>query len=395
MSHIQVFRWRSWLLFPLFFLAMLAAGCGDDDNGNDAPPLTMPAIATQPANATVAEGATATFSVVASGTPPLAYQWRRNGANIAGATGASYTTPPVTAADSGARYSVIVSNNAGQVTSSDAVLTLTSTAPVAPAITIQPANITVSAGQGATFTVAAAGTAPLAYQWRRNGINIAGATAATYTTPPALASDNGTRYSVTVSNAAGQVTSNEALLTVTVAAVAPTITQQPASTTANPGQTATFSVAASGTAPLAYQWMRGGVAISGATAASYTTPAVSAADNGSVFTVAVSNPAGTVTSTPATLTVMVSAVAPTITMQPVDVTTYEGFTASFSVQASGTAPLSYQWRRNGVDIAGATSPNYVTPPLSLADSGALYTVVVTNAAGSALSNQVRVTVLQY
>ncbi|HEU4852048.1 MAG TPA: immunoglobulin domain-containing protein [Telluria sp.] len=394
MSDNKVFRWRSWLI-PLFFISMLVAGCGDDDNGNDAAPMVAPTIATQPANATVAEGATATFTVTANGTAPLAYQWRRNGANISGANTASYTTPPVTAADSGARYSVTVSNDAGTAVSNDAVLTLSAVTPVAPSITTQPAATTVSAGQSATFSVAASGTPPLAYQWRRNGINIAGATGASYTVPATLATDNGTRYSVTVSNATGQVTSNEALLTVTAAAVAPTITQQPASTTVNPGQTATFSVGAGGTAPLSYQWMRGGVAISGATAASYTTPAVTAGDNGSVFTVVVSNAAGSATSNAATLTVMSVAVAPTITRQPVDATTYEGFTASFSVEASGTAPLTYQWRRNGVDIAGATSPNYVTPVLSQANGGDRYQVVVSNSAGSVTSNEARVTVLAY
>lgn len=88
---------------------------------------------------------------------------------------------------------------------------------------------------------------------------------------------------------------------------APSITTQPASQSANPGQTATFTVVAAGTGPLSYQWQKNGTAISGATAASYTTPPVAPADNNSKFQVMVSNSAGQATSNPATLTVLTPA----------------------------------------------------------------------------------------
>src|SRR6266480_3040768 len=144
--------------------------------------------------------------------------------------------------------------------------------PVAPAITTQPASQTVSAGQTATFTVTATGTVPLSYQWQRNGTAIGGATAASYTTPATTASDNGDQFTVVVSNAAGSVTSNAAALTVTLALVAPTITTQPASQTVSAGQTTTFTVTATGTAPLSYQWQRNGTAIGAPPAVSYPPP---------------------------------------------------------------------------------------------------------------------------
>jgi hypothetical protein len=93
---------------------------------------------------------------------------------------------------------------------------------VAPTITTQPANQSVTAGQNATFTVAATGTAPLAYQWRKNDMAISGATSASYTTPATASSDNGAQFTVVVGNAAGSVTSNAA--TLTVAPPLPTIT---------------------------------------------------------------------------------------------------------------------------------------------------------------------------
>ena len=85
---------------------------------------------------------------------------------------------------------------------------------VAPAISSQPASAKVAAGQKATFRIAATGTAPLTYQWRKNGSTIGGATSSTYTTPAATTADNNAQFAVTVSNAAGNATSNAAILTV-------------------------------------------------------------------------------------------------------------------------------------------------------------------------------------
>src|SRR5712692_2666094 len=120
-------------------------------------------------------------------------------------------------------------------------------APVAPSITTQPASQSVTAGQTASFSVAATGTVPLSYQWQKNGANIAGATAASYTTS-ATTADNGSTFAVVVTNTAGTVTSSAATLTVNAGAVAPTITSQPANQTVTAGQTATFAVTATGTA---------------------------------------------------------------------------------------------------------------------------------------------------
>src|SRR4029077_7601084 len=135
---------------------------------------------------------------------------------------------------------------------------------------------------------------------------------------------------------------------------------------------ATFSVVATGTAPLSYQWSRNGTAISGATSATYHTPATGNADNGAVFSVVVSNAAGSTTSGNATLTVTAAPTAPIISTQPTNQSVQSGQSATFSVVATGTAPLSYQWRRNGTAIPGATSATYHTPATSNADNGAVF-----------------------
>jgi len=258
-----------------------------------------PSISSQPASKTVVLGKTASFSVTAGGTTPLSYQWQKNGSAISGATSSSYTTPATASTDNGAQFAVVVSNNVGKVTSSSATLTVNS----APSITAQPTSKTVTAGQSATFAVTATGSAPLSYQWQKNGTAISGATSTSYTTPAETIADNGAQFSAVVSNTVGSVTSSAATLTVNAASVAPSITAQPANQTITAGQTATFSVAATGTAPLSYEWQKNGAAINGATAASYTTPVTSSADSGTQFTAVVSNAVGSSTSSAATLTV--------------------------------------------------------------------------------------------
>ena len=187
---------------------------------------------------------------------------------------------------------------------------------IAPTISNQPANQTVTAGQTAVFSVTAAGAAPLAYRWQKGATPINGATSASYTTPPTAASDRGSTFSVVVSNSAGKITSNAATLTVSATPVAPSITQQPSNQTVTVGQMATFSVTAEGTTPLTYQWQKGTIAITGATSAGYTTPATTTSDNGTQFSVVVSNSLRNATSKAATLTVNSAAAATT------DVLTY-------------------------------------------------------------------------
>jgi glucose/arabinose dehydrogenase len=173
-------------------------------------------------------------------------------------------------------------------------------ATTAPSITTQPANQTVAQGQPATFMVAASGSTPLSYQWQRNQVNISGANASSYMIASAALADNGAKFRCVVTNALGNATSNEATLTVTAP---PSITTQPSNLTVAQGQPATFMVAASGSAPLSYQWQRNQVNISGATASSYMIASTALADNGAKFRCVVTNAFGNATSSEATLTV--------------------------------------------------------------------------------------------
>ena len=352
---------------------------------------TAPAISSQPSSTAVVAGQAATFSVTATGSAPLIYQWQRGGVAISGATRSAYTTAATTSSNNGAQFRAVVSNSKGTATSNAATLTV-NPAVIAPTISSQPANQTVTAGQTATFSVTASGTSPLSYQWQRGGAAISGATSSAYTTAATTSADNGGQFRVIVSNSKGSVTSNTATLTVNSAVIAPTISSQPANQTVTAGQTATFSVTASGTSPLSYQWQRGGVAISGATSSAYTTAATTSSDNGAQFRAVVSNSKGTATSNAATLTVNSAVIAPTISSQPANQAVTAGQTATFSVTASGTAPLCYQWQRGGVAISGATSSAYTTTATTSSDNGAQFRAVVSNSKGTATSNAATLTV---
>ncbi|MDB2358071.1 immunoglobulin domain-containing protein, partial [Opitutales bacterium] len=263
--------------------------------------VTVPGIDTHPTTRSVSSGSTVTLSVSASG-ESLSYQWQKGGVAIAGATSASYTLSSVSASDAGS-YTVVVSNSAGGVTSNAATLTVES-ALSAPVITAQPTgSAALAAGSSYTLNVSANGNS-LSYQWQKGGIDIAGATSASYTLSSVSASDAGA-YTVVVSNSAGRVTSNAAALSVEdlsgPGVEVPSIDTQPISQSVTSGDNVTLSVSARG-GSLSYQWQTylppaGWQDIQGATSSNYTAT-YNAISDGGAFKVVISNSAGSVASEP-------------------------------------------------------------------------------------------------
>jgi hypothetical protein len=594
-------------LYLYHFLGDPATGTIDVGTGS-------PAITVQPANASVGQGQTATFSVSASGVTPLSYQWQKNGVDIKGATNPSYTTPAVSMSDSGSTFDCVVSNPVGTATSLQATLTVlrlsnilanpsfengTSSpwvfysngiasfsiaafgsdgtrsariavtaegtnvqlyqanltvqsntsytlsfdaysntghdlevslekhvspytnygllsryfnlstnwqrfsvtfttsgfsgtaadgrllfwfapyeaagdeyhidnvvlSPVnsvqvfgAPVITSQPVSQSVTVGQTATFSVTASGTAPLAYQWQKNGSSLAGGTTATYTTPPTIAADSGTSFRCVVTNSAGTATTQAALLLVTSVPVAGgnvvtngafesgttgwTFYSNGAATlsTSAPGASGTGTAAqvAVSTEGTNVQLYQSGIALQPSTSyrlsfdaysntghdvevslGQHISPYTNYGLSGWKFDLTNSWQTFSVTFTTTGFSTPVTdgrlffwlapfdaagdrfyfdnvqlarisgtnSTAPVITTQPTSQTVAVGQSATFSVAATGTAPLSYQWQKNSTDISGATNTSYTIASATTADSGALFRCRVSNAAGSVMSAQ--------
>lgn len=172
---------------------------------------------------------------------------------------------------------------------------------------------------------------------------------------------------------------------------APSIASAPAAVTVDDGAAASFSVTAQGTGPLSYQWSRNGTAIAGATTATLSLDAVKLADHGSQFSVTVSNSAGNATSAPATLSVRAIAIS-LQTDLPAAVQVDAGTSRSFSVEVRGSQPLTVQWFRDGVPIAGATALTYTMAAPHYGDDGAQLSAQISNFGGSVQSQTSRITV---
>ncbi|MBI5767107.1 MAG: immunoglobulin domain-containing protein, partial [Verrucomicrobia bacterium] len=252
-----------------------------------------------------------------------------------------------------------------------------------PVITIPPAAASVVVGGTATFAVTASGGA-LGYQWKFNDVALAGATGATLTLPNITSASAG-NYTVVVTNPAGSVTSAPAALTV-IAQVPPTITSHPVGRTLNVGDVAGFSVTATGSTPLTYQWRKNGTAIAGETASTYVLGPVTTASAGS-FDVIVSNAAGSATSAAALLAVNPPV---TFTTQPAGATAYVGASVTFTALATGSP--NYQWRKGGSPIAGTNSPTLTLAAVQLADAGS-YDVVASTPYASTTSTSASLSVL--
>ncbi len=350
-------------------------------------------ITTQPQNTVVCDGGTLSLTVAASAqyndgisgreTPTLSYQWFQNGNPLSGATNAVYIVPTATFSHAGSYFVRVYASPIDSVQSG----TVTVTVHPQTQITQQPSGATLCQSNPFSLAVTANGVS-LTYQWQRfvggSWSDISGATNNTYSVANATPSDSGD-YRVIVSGTCGTETSN----TVTVNVRRTTqITSQPIATPSSLclGQSFTITVGAIGH-NLTYQWRRGGTPISGATNATYAVASATASDFGS-YDVVVTGTCGTVTSNAVTVT----QIPPTIIVQQPIATPASlclGGTFTLSVQASG-ANLTYQWRKGGTPIPGATNSTYTKTNAQASDFGS-YDVVISGTCGTVTSNSVTVT----
>ena len=336
-------------------------------------------ITSQPQNQVAVTGHTASFSASASGAGPLHYQWQLNGTNIPGAGLTNLTLTNVTPRHAG-EYTLVASNGVETATSAPANLTVI----VPPEIVQAPEAQTAVSGAAVTFHVNANSMGPLTYAWMFNGTNLPGAVSPNLLVPAALDGSAGD-YSVVVANAAGSVTSAVARL---IVVMPPKITEQPAAHVGAVGGNAGFSVTATSSVPMTYQWRFNGNNLAGSTASNLVVNNIQPSNAGN-YSVLVANLAGTTASAAAALTVDLP---PYVTTQPRNQTGIVGGRVTFNVAAQSAGPLSYQWLRSGTNLPGANGAELVRTNVTREMAGT-YAVIVANAAGAITSAPVSLTVL--
>lgn len=419
----------------------------------------------------VAPGRSVTLTAEALGTPPLTYQWFKNGSSLAGATAVSYQIPMAVAADSG-QFTVQVSNARGSTLSPAASIFVGTV----PKITTQPANQTVALNGSVSFSVVATGDPTLNYRWRRDGVLLSGATRASLNLSGVTGLDEGS-YTVDVSNGAlvpaQTIVSNAAVLT--VQRLAQTISFGALS--ARPNQSPPFTVAATASSglPVVFSVASGPATVSGSTvtltgagtvtlrasqtgnhqyaaatpvdqsfvvsivraaqaiafaplpaktsadapfalnatassglAVSYTSgnPAVATVSGNTVTlvgegsTVITARQAGDANSLAAPEVTQTLVVARSLRAQSIafELPSFgqvgivpAGAAVTLSVSAEGGGPFTYEWRRNGTVVPGATTATLALTNFSAAAAGA-YTARVSNSRGSADSDVAKLVV---
>ncbi len=342
-------------------------------------PSGLPVFILQPTVPSSAAALPLTLSAAASGPGAVSYQWYRDGVAITGATSTSYV---VSAASlGGGVYTVDASNTAGTVSS--APVTLDS---ATLEILKDPVSATAVSGAPVSLEVGWRGPSSTTFQWYRNGVAVSGATSAVCSFPAVKGSDAGD-YKVELKNGSAVKTSATVKLTVNIPAA---IFTQPEDVAVALDSPVTLKVSATGTQPLTYQWSRNGIAVTGATSAVYTIPAVSSLNSGT-YTVAVNNIVGIAeTSNPARVTILT---LPSITVQTQEnQTAKRDLSATFFVAAAGSPPLSYQWRKDGVPIVGGTAATLTVGRAQEADAGS-YDVLVSNPLGSVTSEARKLSVI--
>lgn len=344
-------------------------------------PPFAPAITQSPASQSLAFGSELVLSVLASGTPPLTYQWSLNGTAIPNAANSTYSVINAAASDAGS-YTVTVSNAEGSVTSNPAAVSVGTD--VIPAFTTQPQSVSIGYGQNATLTAVVSGNEPLTYQWYLNGTPVA------YATEPTLWLDsvtgaNAGAYTLVATNDAGSTTSATANVTVG-APTAPVIMVQPQSQAVPQNGAAFLSPNISGSGPMTYQWYLNGVALPDSTQSSLYIYSFQAANAGS-YTVTATNAVGTVTSAAAVLSVApASSSTPVFVAQPAGETIAAGSGLDLSVAVQCTATFTLQWYLNGTAIPNATSNYYSLSAADASNAGTYTCVCSTNGGATAITS---------
>ncbi len=334
-------------------------------------------------NATPCAGASVTFTATPTNGGTPSYQWQKNGSSISGATGSSYTTSALSNGDVITVVMTSTATCASPTTATSNGITITPTADVTPSVSIS-GSATSCANAPVTFTATPTNGGSPTYQWQNNGVAISGATSSTYSSS-SLSNGDAIRVVMTSTAActtANPVTSNTISETVTTN-VTPSVSIA-GSTTSCAGSPVTFTATPTNGGTPTYQWQKNGSAISGATGSTYT----GALNNNDVISLVMTSTASCTTMNPVTSNTITEIVTPTVTPSVSisgSAATCSGTPVTFTATPTNGGTPTYQWKKNGTAIAGATNSTYADASLNNNDA---ITVVMTSTASCATTNPV-------
>ena len=345
-------------------------------------------ITQQPQSLNLTAGDSINLSVGVIGDGPFDFQWKKDNQDIFGANSASYSIASASLSDAGS-YNVTITSNGQSLTSFSALISVNKA--IEPAsITQQPQSLNLSAGDSINLSVGVTGDGPFDYQWKKDNKDIPGANSASYSVANASLSDAGS-YNVTITSNDQSLTSLSALISINPIVEPISITQQPQPLNLTAGDSINLSVGVTGDGPLDYQWQKEGSILPGETNSTlYIAESVEA--NSGTYRVSINNSVSEASSDFVSV-IINAAIAPvTISQHPQDLTVTEGETARFQISATGGGFISYQWRKNNVNIANAYNYQLEISPTEMGSSGD-YDAIVTNSRGSIISDFATLTVL--
>ena len=365
--------------------------------------ILKPRVVEHPQNTVAAGGMVAAFYTRVRGSRIISAEWSKDGVALAAGVQtreeannfviSSLVYSPEGVGDSGSRFRATLRNEAGEITTNEALLEVPPNSSDFE-ITEHPSDQSVNLGQMTTLRVVVVGSAPVTYQWKRvlSGQVVSeivpGATQAEYTFP-AAPSDNDARYFCTVKSADFELSSNYAAIR--IKDIGPEIAEPLPSATVAEGSLHTFYASVNNSALGLIHWERNGQEIPGAWGSSYTVVATRE-ENGVRYCYVITGSFGTVRSNEATLTVVPG--KPVIVSQPPErKTVKDGSTVRLAVGATGSN-LRYRWERNGRAISGASSSRYSFKAVRRRHNGSIFVCAVSNAAGAVRTRGTRLRVLR-
>ena len=336
--------------------------------------VQLPLVSIESSDTTICPNESVTFTAtpINGGSSPT-YQWKKNGTAINGATSSTYTATTLVNGDV---ITVAMTSNAtcatpATVTSSP--ITMVVSATVVPSVSISSSDTTICSNQSVTFAASPTngGNAPT-YQWKRNGSAIGGATSAIFTTSTLINGDVITVAMVSNANCAAPTSVNSSAITmVVVGALIPSVNISSTAINICPNQVVTFTATPTngGNSP-GYQWKLNGNVIFGADSSTHSSSTLSNNDVITVVMTSNANCASPVSATSNSITMAVaSTVVPSVSIVSSDTTICPNQSVIFTATpGNGGSSPTYQWKKNGSSIGGATSSTYNTTTLVNGDA---------------------------